>query len=121
MDTRKPEIKKHCYIPLIISYVASMFIYPVNGVLPNSFIVYLIMIIGVIGFIYSFYNMFKRIRGKHRNRLLVITALFLLVLHILVLLITALFGGIIALIVGAIFVYQLSQQIIVKTKEDEEE
>lgn len=119
MDTRNPEIKKHCYIPLIVAYVASMFIYPLNGILPNSFIVYLVMIIAVVGFIYSFYNMFKRIQGKHKNRLLVITALFLLILHILVLLITALFGGIIALVVGAFFVYQFSQQIIVYQEKDE--
>lgn len=90
--------------------------------MPNSLIVYLVMIIAIIGFIYSFYNMVKRIAGKHKNRLLVITAIFLLILHILVLLITALFGGIIALIVGGIFVYQFSQQIIIdQEKIDEEE
>lgn len=121
MDTRKAEIKNHCYIPLIVSYVASMFIYPLNGVMPNSFIVYLVMIIAFVAFVYSFFNMFKRVTGKHKTRLLAITALFLLILHILVLLITALFGGLIALVVGAIFVYQFSQQIIVGQKDDEGE
>jgi len=119
MDSRNPTIKRHCFTPLIVSYVASMFIYPLNGVFPNSIIVYLVMIIAVGGFGYALYNIYRRVEEKNRKRLLLSVILFYIILHILILFVTAILSGIVALIVGTLFIYQFMQRINVNRDENQ--
>jgi len=119
MDSRNPGIKKHCFVPLIVSYVASMFIYPLNGMFPNSFIVYLVMVIAIGGFGYALFNIYKRIDEKTKKRLLTSVTLFFIILHILTLFVTAILSGLVALIVGTLFIYQFIQRINVKRDENQ--
>jgi len=119
MDSRNPGIKKHCFVPLIVSYVASMFIYPLNGMFPNSFIVYLVMVIAIGGFGYALFNIYKRIDEKTKKRLLTSVTLFFIILHILTLFVTAILSGLVELIVGTLFIYQFIQRINVKRDENQ--
>ncbi len=106
------KIERRLGIPLIISYVGSVYIYTMLNSSHESSLLTLFMLAVIGTFGYSLYIIWQKYTSEKRVQLFIRLALFAVILHAITIPINYFFGGIIGFLVGLIIIYLFSKKYI---------
>lgn len=96
------DMERQWKIPLIASFVGSIYIYTVLSA-PALLKFYIIAVIGTL--VYSLYNIWRKYTPADRNHLFYRIALFAVLLHGITIPVNYFFQGLIGIVVGLLVIY----------------
>lgn len=106
------KIERRLGIPLIISYVGSIYLYTMLNSTDESFLLTLFMATVIATFGYSLYTIWQKYASEERIQLFTRLASFAVVLHAITIPVNYFLGGIIGFLVGLLIIYLLEDFII---------
>lgn len=106
------ELKRQWGIPLIISYVGSIYMYTMFNSTNESVLLTIFMVAVVATFSYSLYTIWHKYDSEERRQLFTRLALFAVVLHAITIPANYFLGGIIGFLVGLFIIYLFSRKML---------
>lgn len=98
-------LKRQWGIPLIASYVGSVYLYTIFTSTDETILMTIYMLVVIATFLYSLYVIWKNYLSKERTQLFKQLALFAIVLHGVVIPVNYFLQGIIAFTIALIMIY----------------
>jgi len=106
------KVKRQQSMPLIASYVGSVYMYTMFTSMNERILVTLFLVAIIATFSYSLYKIWHEHASKERIQLFKQLALFAVVLHAITIPINYFFGGIIGFLVGLLIIYLFSKKVV---------